>query len=119
MLHLLLKSQINLIKMPKEDKKPAITSANETVTEFVARKHADGSEEWKLPSGAICVRKRFTARDSKKCIQIAGGDEDLMMDAIIAETCTFNGKKMTAEEIADNLDGMDYLELLGKLSGVK
>lgn len=103
----------------EEKKKPAITSPSETVTDFVARKHADGSEEWKLPSGTICVRKKFTARDSKKCIQIAGGDEDLMFDAIIAETCTFNGKKIIAEDIADNLDGMDYLELLGKLSGVK
>ncbi len=100
------------------DKKKGLTSATETVEEFVSRKLEDGSEEFKLPSGVICVKKPFTARDSKQCIKQAHGNEDNLMDAIIAKTCTFDGKGLVMEEIPD-IDGMDYMFLLGKLSGVK
>lgn len=99
-------------------KKKSVTSATETLGQFISRQLEDGSEEFNLPSGAVCVKQRFTARDSKRCIKISGSDEDLMMDAIIAETCTFDGKKITMEDIPE-MDGMDYMLLLGKLSGVR
>lgn len=102
-----------------DEKKKGLTSKEDTVEQFISKKLEDGSEQFTLPSGAVCVRKKFTARDSKKCIKICAGDEDKMMDAIIAETCTFNGKKIIMEDIDDTMDGMDYMILLGKLSGVQ
>lgn len=92
-----------------EEKKEELAGA-ETVLE-------DGSVQFTLPSGVVCVKSRFTAKQSKQCMKMAGGNEDQMMDAIISETCTFDGKKIFMDEIED-MDGMDYLMVLGKLSGV-
>jgi hypothetical protein len=89
----------------------------ETVLEFLKRKATEQREEFDLPSGLKCRIAFFNGNTAMRCTKIADGDEGLAYAAIIAETCEFNGEKLIAEDVKEYLDGLDWLFLLGKLSG--
>ncbi len=106
--------------MEKQTKVKSMKS--ETVREFIERKRKEASEEFELPSGLMCQLSYFSARDaqiSQKMAQSSGGDlsEEMLMNSMIASSCSFNGEKLTAEEIS-MLPGMDFMVLQGKLAGV-
>ena len=96
----------------------------ETVLELLKRKSQSGYEEFDLPISGITVKINFfSAKTARMCQEIAqSGDsvnEDLLWGAMIAESCVFNGEKLIAEDIIQYLHGVDYMHLLGKLSGVE
>jgi len=97
-----------------------MNAPKKTVLELLKEKTA--SQEFTLPvSGLTVVMQFFSAKKARMCQQIAqdgdGINEDLMHAAMIAETCTFNGEKLVAEDILDNFNGADFMVLQGKLLG--
>jgi hypothetical protein len=92
-------------------------AAKETVLEMLKRKATEHREEFALPSGLNCRMTFFNGSTAMRCTKIADGDESLAYAAIIAETCEFEGEKLIAEDVRQYLDGLDWLFLLGKLSG--
>jgi len=96
----------------KKDKK--------TVLELLKEKTA--SQEFELPVSKLnVVMKFFSARQARLAQQqaVTDGkvDEDLMYASMIAETCTFNGEKLNPYDIMENLPGLDFMTLQGKLVG--
>lgn len=98
----------------------------ETVLELLKRKASEGMGEFVLPaSGVTCKMSFFSAKTARKCQEIATSgsgenakmNEDLMYAAMAAESCTFNGEKMIAEDILQYLHGIDFMTIQGKLGG--
>ncbi len=95
-----------------------------TVLEMLKEKTA--SQEFKLPVSGITVVMQFLSTKktnlAQKIATSGSGEntkvnEELFQAAMIAETCTFNGETLTAEDILENIQGVDHLTLLGKLMG--
>lgn len=95
-----------------------------TVLEMLKEKTA--SQEFKLPVSGITVVMQFLSvkrtNMAQKIATTGTGEnikvnEELYQAAMIAETCTFNGETLTAEDIKESMNGVDYLFLLGKLMG--
>jgi len=96
----------------KKDKK--------TVLELLKEKTA--SKEFTLPdSGLSVVMTFFSAKKARLAQEIATNgdsvDQNMMIAAMIAETCTFNGEKLAAEDILESMPGTDFMFLQGKLVG--
>lgn len=96
-----------------------------SVLDILKSKQKDGGyEEFQLPmTKEITVKMKFFTTDQALSAQkqAQSGDsvnEDLMYAAMMAESCEFNGEKLNPYQIKEHLHGIDYMFLLGKLSGV-
>lgn len=71
-----------------------------------------------LPSGSVAVIKPFTAADVMRMRRSLdqSAPEESFMYALIAETTTIDGEQLVMEDVAD-IDGFDYLALMGEFSG--
>lgn len=75
-------------------------------------------KEITLPSGSIAVIKPFTAGDvmaMRRSIDTAAPEESFMY-ALIAATTTIDGESLVLEDVQE-LDGFDYLMLMGEFTG--
>jgi hypothetical protein len=93
---------------------------SKTVLELLKEKTA--SQEFTLPvSGLTVVMQFFSAKKNRVCAEISKKgdsiDEELFQAAMIAETCTFNNEKLTAEDILQYMNGTDLMFMQGKLMG--
>lgn len=72
-------------------------------------------QEVKLPSGKIAKIRPGKGRDVVAAQRIAGTEPDKIIGALAAIRSEIDGKKMTLEELLDDLSDFDYLVLYGEV----
>lgn len=69
-----------------------------------------------LPSGAKAEVIAAKGKHVVEAQRLMGGNPDLMLTALITVCSTFDGKRLTIEEVME-MEYMDYLTLLGEFQG--
>lgn len=71
--------------------------------------------EVELPSGKKAVIRSFKGKDAMAAQRQAGTDGEKYMPVLIAMTTTIDGSPIVYEDL-EEMDGADYLKLLGEFS---
>lgn len=68
-----------------------------------------------LPSGATAEINPFKGKHVREANRLSDGDASLFIFAMIATTCTVNGKPIVIEDL-EEMDGRDVLRLQGEFA---
>lgn len=80
-------------------------------------------EEFPLPTNkdVTVTVKFYSTREAITGQKMAASgnnvNEELLQASMVSESCLFNGEKLTPEEILELVHGIDFMTLLGKLTG--
>ncbi len=89
---------------------PAATKNNASIKNMPTAAHAK-PVELILPTGTKCLVKPFFGKDVITAQRMMGSDPEKFIFAMIAVTCTFDGKAVVMEDV-EFMDGYDVLELM-------
>jgi len=90
--------------------KPKTPAANEKANTPAKTKTVN------LPSGKVAECITAKGKHVVEAQRLMNGDPDLMLTALITVCSTFEGKRLTIEEVLE-LDYLDYMSLLGEFQG--
>lgn len=90
-----------------------------------AAKNRGFLEQFPLPSNkdVTVTVKFYSTRDAimSQKMASAGGNvsEEILQASMVSESCLFNDEKLAPEEVLDLIHGIDFMTLLGKLTGAE
>jgi hypothetical protein len=72
-----------------------------------------------LSDGRTAEIRKFKGRDMVKAQKLAGKDTEMIPPYVCAMVTTIDGKPVMVEHLLDEMEGEDYLKILGEAMGEK